>query len=176
MDAQGILDLLDLGIRLLAGNHPLDLLQDLPGLEVADAATLNGIEVHLLVEGEVPVEFNGLGQLDDVVRDVDRRIVLLLLEPNDHDLLALLLDSSPHESPTVGERIDSLGAANKDQLMILWILNEHRLLNEVLEGVVALLICEAEVDDVLQGVAGVPLNKKVLEDVHRQTTFKFVRG
>ncbi len=165
-----------LGIGLLAGDHPLDVLEDLPGIEVVDAATLNGIEVHLLVEGEVPVEFNGLCQLDDIVRDVRRRIVLLLLEPNDHDLLALLPDGPPHECPAVGEGVHSLGAANKDQLMILWILNEHRLLNEVLEGVVALVIGEAEVGDVLQRVAGVALDQEVLEDAHRQTTSEFIGG
>ncbi len=112
------------------------------------------------------MKFYGLGQLDDIVRDVDRRIVLLLLKAHDHHLLALLLDGPPHESTAMSERIYSLSAANKNQLVILGIVDEHRPLDKLLEGVVALLIGEAEVDDVLQRIARVALYEEVLEDVH----------
>lgn len=170
------LGLSNLGIGLLAGDHPLDVLQDLLGVEVADTATSDLIEVHFLIKGEVSVEFNGLGQLDDVVRHVRRRIVLLLLEAHDHHLLALLLDGPPHESTAMRECIYSLSAANKDQLVVLGIVDEHRPLDELLEGVVALLLGEAEVDDVLERVAGVAVDQEVLEDAHRQPTSKFIGG
>lgn len=166
--------MLHLGIDLLPVDPPLDFCEDLLCLQVAHAVTNDFIEVHLLIQGEVPMEFEGLGQLDEIVRLVYRVVVLLLLEPNDYDLLGLLLDGPPHKNHTVCEGIHSLLSAGEYQLVVLGIFNQHFLLNQVLESLVALMLVEGEVLNVFYEVGSVALNEVVLEDNQRQTYLKFV--
>ena len=77
----------------------------------------------------------------------------MLLEAYDNSLLALLLNDSSNKSSTVCEGIYSLGATDEDQLVVLDIFNEHILLIDIYEGLVASMFGDAKVCHVLQRVA-----------------------
>jgi hypothetical protein len=81
---------------------------------------------------------------------VDGRIILLLLEADDDSLLALLLDGPPHEGAAMGEGGHSLATAHEDQLVVGGLLNQHVLADELLEGHVAFVLLDTEVDHMLQ--------------------------
>ena len=159
------------GIGLLAGDHPLNVLGDLLGLKIVDASALDLIKIHLLVVDEVPVELEGLAQLDDVGRHVERHVILLLLKAHDDNILAFAFDGPSNESPTVSEGRHTLSTTNEDQLVIVRVFCEHMLRDELLEGDVALVLLDAEILYMLKGVADVAfLNKEILEDGDGEAT------
>jgi hypothetical protein len=135
---------------LLPSDDPLNFFQDLLGLLVGHDATLNCVEVHLLVDQEVPVELEGLAQLDGIGWHLNGSNILLLLKANNDSLLAFLLDSPPHEGAAMGEGSHSLSTAHKDQLVIGGLLHQHVLGDELLQGHVAFVVPDAEVDHMLQ--------------------------
>ena len=133
---------------------------------VVHASALELVEVHLLVVDEVPVELEGLAQLDDVGRHVEGHVILLLLKAHDDDILAFALDGPSHESPTVSEGRHTLSTANEDQLVILRFFCEHMLCDELLEGDVTLVLRNGEVLHMYEGVADVAfLEEEILEDI-----------